>query len=314
MKKQIFRTLILVSLILSLVACGKSKEEKELEEIQKELEAEGLGELGELAEAFAEEEKLLQKEKELEAEIQSEYKLYDKSSEWDKIENPLLAIQIDDTFYEFGTTVEDVINKIKSSKMNYTLMEDSYTDDMIVDNAIVVGGRSIKVQRDGINWFRVYYHNPTDDLLPIKDCIFYNIEPYENALPYTWVLGISQDELMSIAYDEIEAKLPSLPGLDNGEMKKINSTTWQIKKDIVSNVSDKRYLFPVTFEANIDEFTGKIGTYNTYIAFPEEYYDLTPLETFDGLNDEAFTEIVNSVNNIYEENVNGKYFPAKNGN
>ncbi len=197
MKRKITGWVLISLLSLSLIGCGKSEGEKELEAIQEELEDAGLGEL---ADAFAEEEAYYEAKQKAYEEAKAEYVVFPKSDKWNTIEKEY-GFQIDDIFIEYGSLLGDVMETINASSITYIPSESDYTEQKIVNADQMF---NITFKRDDRTWFHLNCYNPTTETISANECIVYGASAAADAKPFSYVLGKSHEELMSITYEELE--------------------------------------------------------------------------------------------------------------
>lgn len=284
MKRKLLKLFLLTALTLSLVACGKSEEEKELEAIQKELEKEGLGELGELADAFAEEEAAYQAEQKAYEEAKAEYKVFPKSEKWNSVEKEY-GIQIDDVFIEYGSTLKEVMDAVNASSVTYVVDENDYTEQKIVnpkDQFI------IDYERDGKVWFQLFCFNSTDEVISANECIVYHTNVSDNAKPFSYILGRSYDEWMALSYDEFKTQDSSyLEGFENvGESSSNITLEIKYKKYLIfGELGVDAFAHSTVVSLKYDMNTNSMKDASYYSDyFVKEYTKEEKIESFNGLS------------------------------
>lgn len=303
MKKKLLIMLLCLTTAFSLSACGKSKEEKEQEEFEKEIEEMredlGLEEGEDIWDEMAREDAMIAAEKEQQAEAQESYKVYGRISELDSIENPFLATQVDDSLYKVGQTVGDIMTTIDKSEIEYTYDQDiyGYTPTMIVN----AGSSSLfGVKRDGADWFNIYYYNPTDDVASINDCICYSIVVCEDALPFSRVLGLEPDAWEAMTYNDIETLAEDgklLSGFKAEQKSGSDITSWDFEGKFTVNQDGYDYTRDAAVNIEIDMKTGTVCNYQTELSKPQIAVSFGSIsdEGFDNVIEEAKKEILEDV-------------------
>ena len=204
MKKRGLLLLLVLTIAASVMACGKSKEEKELEEFANELGVE-VDDLSEFEKALIEEEIAYQKEKEEKEKLEEQqqesiesFGLFDAVSEWANYKPEDAVIQIDDVFYVPGCTVEEIIQQVEDSAIEYSF---EYNPDKLVTSK---NKEVIKVMRDGIDWFSIETFNFTAETGSLKNNFVTAIVPTKDAYSCVRILdGRSVDEFIGLPYEEV---------------------------------------------------------------------------------------------------------------
>lgn len=224
MKKLLTTALVTAMLALSLTACGK-KEEELTPEQQEQLE-----EMIEMREELFEDAENNTNDGKAQPPKVEGYKLYDRAPELDEVENPLLAVQIDDKVYEIGMTVAEVLKNIETSEVEYEVVYDEYSiepGDMVSAGDVY----SLTVERDRVNWFTFYFYNPADEATIVEDCICTEFYTYDySSFPYCRYLGLEPDELAAINKDNWNS-LTDAGNVLEGFKTEVNSPG-SYKKDI----------------------------------------------------------------------------------
>ena len=291
MKRKIWLVLLTLALAVSVCACGKNKE-AEMEEL-------GLGEFSDFEEQLMAEDAAWQAEQEAQAEIQSEYKVYDRAVEWDTVEEITLAVQVDETFLEIGVPVKEVVEKLQNADIEYGLYNDYYGDSEYTEDKICDGYGDIYVKRDGANWVTIKYVSPKWEMIPAGECIVYNYNIYDDALPFTWILGMNYDEYTAISYDQIESTFSEIINTDEVSQESYfyNFKNYPVKVNEVQS-----YVFESTTQVMFDTDTAKVTKISLNPGFPKEYHDNTPLESLENLPDGVWDKIHEKLDSICANN------------
>lgn len=92
-----------------------------------------------------------------------EVKMYDKDSGWKEISITEAPIQVEDTLYYAGLTVQEFLEKVDESEIEYTY-------DVNLNQPVQgISDDSIVIYRDGEEWFKAHYVNYMETAAEIKD-------------------------------------------------------------------------------------------------------------------------------------------------
>lgn len=208
MCKRLILIILCIITTFSLCACGKTEEEKELEAFEEELAdiEEELGLEGDslweemMEEEIAYEKERIEKEKE-EEKIEDKINSYDKYEaveEWKNVDPCEMAIQIDDQLYVCGSTVKDILEQINSSEVEYTY--DVNLDKLIKAKDL----ENITIYREGIEWFRIFSINITDETGSLGDNVVVSINAEQEAYPCSrFIDGRSYDDILTLSYNDV---------------------------------------------------------------------------------------------------------------
>lgn len=136
-------------------------------------------------------------------------RLYDRDPEWDNVEYPTQTVQIEDMLFIMGMTVEEVMETIDNSSINYIY---EYNPDEIIEyTGDFEGYPSIDIYRKDetgeiVNWFTFYCYSPYKKSIPIKECILTTVDliTYQNARPYCrFAGGYSLEDFFNMTGDDI---------------------------------------------------------------------------------------------------------------
>ena len=140
-----------------------------------------------------------------------QYKIYDASEEWNDIDLTLRPIQIDDTVYTVGTTVQEFIEKVEGSEVDYIY---EYNPDKLVGSLEVNIISFSRKSEDGgseVPWFNIRCEKLKGGDGKLSESIVFSIDPLDG-LKYTrWFDGRSYDEIISMSYDDVKTMFDSLP-------------------------------------------------------------------------------------------------------
>ncbi len=133
----------------------------------------------------------------------TEYEHFDLLAEWSDHRVDEYKIQIDDTIYYMGLTVQEFIDKVEASSVDYTY---EYNPDSLVTEE-----GYFDVYRDGVRWMTVFYYNYTGDVCSLSKARVTHVDCSKESQPYTYILdGITYDDLCSKTYDEVQEYIAEL--------------------------------------------------------------------------------------------------------
>lgn len=196
---KIVCTILAGTLIITMFAgCGRSSEENwgdtssddsEMNEIRDEIESDD-------KEVFQSEQTVesINDAQETQEATEASYKKFDAVPEWKDIKPYSPTIQIDDTLYTIGCTVDEIMKKVNASSVKYT---SDYTPDGI-------GAGNITVSRNGVEWFVIKDRDASEDGSgKRKDCIVSDIEVGTDVKPYCrFIDGRSFDDILNMTYED----------------------------------------------------------------------------------------------------------------
>lgn len=146
------------------------------------------------------EETVTKEDNEVEKKEIQEKKKFDKSTEWGRYIISHQAVQIEDTVYAPGVSVQDFINTVESSEIEY-----SYE---YVPGELVCGkeSKTIIVYRDAEKWFEANALNVFEETIALSDCVIDQIKAYEAAQEYCYIMdGRTYEELLALSYTDVKA-------------------------------------------------------------------------------------------------------------
>ena len=130
-------------------------------------------------------------------EIINSYKKYEADPGWNKMTPDYGVIQIDDTLYTYGGTVDEIIKQIDSSSVEYTY---DYNPDKLIKGFSI---ETIQILRDGYNWFSIRAFNYLEETVGLKDCIVVYITEETEAVPFCrYIDGRNIEDFSSLTYVE----------------------------------------------------------------------------------------------------------------
>lgn len=262
-KKIVLMMLVLIMAASTVTGCGK---ESKSDQVISELEASGdtLSEQDkkEIKETVDEMEALEKAESE-EKEV-VEYKMYEKTSEWNDNSVGYGAVQVDDIYYEPLMNIDNLMDKVAKSDVAY---EYEYNPDLLLGKN---ERYEIKLTRDGNYWLTIIAQNLSDDSCSAKDAVLINISGSDTPYQYSYTLdGIGFDELEGMSNEDVTA-LAENTYPDSNIFDKAYSDN--ITKNISFNVvrydtytDGKAYVYSVSYSVIIDKETNKVCgiTYNS---------------------------------------------------
>lgn len=232
MKRKLLMMMLILTMAVSLTACGKSKEEKEMEQLAEDLglskrELKALQEDFGMSEDSGKQEQPQEKKetsKEREARIIAEFKKYDAASEWKDANFEYGAVQIDDTLYIPGGTIDDLMKQVEKSDVKY---EFEYNPDKMTEKN---AEETIKVYREEIEWFHIDCKNFTEDMISLKDAVVTAIRPTYKAETQVRIIdGRTTEDFIGYTYDEVQDLMETVIPLEGWEISE--STDYYTDKD-----------------------------------------------------------------------------------
>ena len=229
MKRKSILFLLVITIAITLVACGSKTEETTSSTVTDE-EWNGIVE-----EVYDSEE---ESERGEEVEENTGYK---RSSKWDELEDKYMAVQIKDYFFENGMTVQEVYDLVKDDDMlvwnSYMDVEDHtyYPDEM----KSVDYGQTYRI--DIGPDVDISIINPYDTEIAFKDCICYNFS-FSLRNPDVYVLNSHQSEILyTWTADDIKEMMQSGGMFDGFEIITDNKDLLEISIKDLDDTMFKEY-------------------------------------------------------------------------
>ena len=141
---------------------------------------------------------------------------YKVSPEWDKINNKVTGIQMGDIFFYSGMTYEQVVNTLKTSRIDYTYSGDRgvVTDIDKINKGVSVypGGRYvILVNGEEGREFHLFFDNVWDEEKRLSQLPLYAAsETLTTDKKFVKYMGVSHDEIMDLPYNDMEDAIEEL--------------------------------------------------------------------------------------------------------
>lgn len=184
--RKVFTTFFAVVLVVStFTGCGKSAEQKEMDEFQKELEESGIDvdDISDTIDALNAADEEMTREKEETAEYTSTFKKYPKDPGWNETKTNEQPIQIDDVLFKMGERLGDVMERFADSDVDY---EYDYSPDMLMTDGAY---EEIYFERNGVLWFTIEVENIFGETKSLQD------------LP-VWGYNVEENKFRKITYGE----------------------------------------------------------------------------------------------------------------
>lgn len=189
MKKKTCILILMCAIMLS--GCGKSQSDIYQEELGLTKE-----EADELADAFAEDSD--NSGSQYNEEMTVNFEKSEASTEWSNYTSIDTVIQIDDTIYETGISTDDFIKRLEASDVTYTY---EYNPEKLLTDREY---ETIKIYRDGIEWFEIHASNIYDETTMLAECPISRIILKENTSEYChFINGTSYDSFIGMTYSDI---------------------------------------------------------------------------------------------------------------
>ena len=187
--------------VLMLAGCGKTEAERQEEQYESMTEADVL----EKVEAIEQQE--IQEQATEVTQQTDGYKHYDKAAGWKEGEADLGAVQVDDVIYSCSMTMDDFLQAINSSEVEYKF-------DYNPDKMMAFGdAEEIMIHRDGMEWFSVTFGNTiSEGIIPLSEAIIGSITIRDAAKDYCrFVDGTIGSSLMGMSYSDAKAIVDKYP-------------------------------------------------------------------------------------------------------
>lgn len=292
MKKKLLCVVLTGLCMASLIACGKSERDQAAEYYQDEL---GFSEeeAEELADAFYGDESgqtgsSQDAGSETEEDVSTvEFERYPADPSWGNYTISDKVIQVDDVMYIAGCTLDEAIQKIADSDVDYTYEYDP--------NAEVhpKTDESLTIYRGGQEWVTILYLNPYDEWRPAGESVVVGYELSDMAYEYGYFInGMSYQDILAMRDTDIEDLFAdytkSYSGLEYAMNKAVDAewTGYDINRMFQYSFEYDRDTYYIT-KMRID--TGGCSTWSE-IDYNQIMHQVTDLDCLDEAAMEALKE------------------------
>lgn len=204
MKKKLLCVILTGLCMASLIACGKSERDQAAEYYQDEL---GFSEeeAEELADAFYGDESVQTGNsqdagsEEEEDTSTVEFERYPADPSWGNYSISDKVIQVDDVMYIVGCSLDEMIQKIENSDVDYTYEYDANAEVHPKTH------ESLTIYREGQEWVTITYLNLYDEWRPAGESVAVGYELSDMAYEYGYFInGMSYQDILAMRDTDIE--------------------------------------------------------------------------------------------------------------